>query len=156
MDGGSGSLVKFNPVANVSGNDIWSFLRTMDVPVNSLHAQGYVTIGCELCTSSVLPCQHEREGMWWWEDAKAKECGLHKGNLKEESVNGNGNGNGNGNSAADIFESQNVVTRTGIKNLVKMEDRNDARMVVLYASWCPFCQPKLIRIGPRSVPRGPD
>ncbi|KAI3708671.1 hypothetical protein L2E82_38001 [Cichorium intybus] len=119
MDGGSGSLVKFNPVANVAGNDIWSFLRTMDVPVNPLHAQRYVSIGCEPCTSLVLP-----------------------GNLKEELVNGNGNGNGNGNSAADIFESQNVVNlnRTGIKNLVKMEDRKDAWMVVLYATWCPFCQ----------------
>ncbi|KAI3779012.1 hypothetical protein L2E82_08433 [Cichorium intybus] len=122
------------------------------------NSKGYVSIGCELCTSSVLPGQHERQGMWWWEDAKAKECGLHKRNLKEESVNGNGNGNGNGNSAADIFESQNVVnlTRTGIENLVKMEDRNDAWMVVLYAPWCPFCQPKLIRIGLQSVPRGPE
>ncbi|KAL4563038.1 hypothetical protein LXL04_027069 [Taraxacum kok-saghyz] len=142
MDGGSGSLVKFNPVANVAGNDIWSFLRTMDVPVNSLHAQGYVSIGCEPCTRSVLPGQHEREGRWWWEDAKAKECGLHKGNLKEESVNGNGIGNGNSNSVADIFESQNVVnlSRNGIENLVKMEKRKDAWMVVLYAPWCPFCQ----------------
>ncbi|KAI3689456.1 hypothetical protein L2E82_47413 [Cichorium intybus] len=119
MDGGSGSLVKFNPVANVAGNDIWSFLRTMDVPVNPLHAQRYVSIGCEPCTRSVLP-----------------------GNLKEESVNGNGNGNGNGNSAADIFESQNVVnlTRTEIENLVKMEDLKDVWMVVLYAPWCLFCQ----------------
>lgn len=144
MDGGPGSLVKFNPVADVAGNDIWSFLRTMGVPVNPLHSQGYVSIGCEPCTRSVLPGQHEREGRWWWEDAKAKECGLHKGNLKEESVNGNGivNGNGNANSVADIFESQNVVnlSRTGIENLVKMEDRKDAWMVVLYAPWCPFCQ----------------
>ncbi|KVI09409.1 5'-adenylylsulfate reductase 1, chloroplastic-like [Cynara cardunculus var. scolymus] len=143
MDGGSGSLVKWNPVANVAGNDIWNFLRTMDVPVNSLHAQGYVSIGCEPCTRSVLPGQHEREGRWWWEDAKAKECGLHKGNLKEESVNGNGAANGNSSSAnSDIFESQNIVnlTRPGIENLVKMEDRKEPWMVVLYAPWCPFCQ----------------
>ncbi|KAJ9566175.1 hypothetical protein OSB04_002141 [Centaurea solstitialis] len=144
MDGGSGSLVKWNPVANVAGNDIWNFLRTMDVPVNSLHAQGYVSIGCEPCTRSVLPGQHEREGRWWWEDAKAKECGLHKGNLKEENVNGNGAAaNGKESSVkADIFESQNVVnlSRPGIENLVKMEDRKEPWMVVLYAPWCPFCQ----------------
>ncbi|GKD01317.1 5'-adenylylsulfate reductase 3, chloroplastic-like protein, partial [Tanacetum coccineum] len=110
LDGGAGSLVKFNPVANVAGNDIWNFLRTMDVPVNSLHAQGYISIGCEPCTRSVLPGQHEREGRWWWEDAKAKECGLHKGNIKEENVNGNGAVNGNTSPAvADIFESQNIV-----------------------------------------------
>jgi 3'-phosphoadenosine 5'-phosphosulfate sulfotransferase (PAPS reductase)/FAD synthetase len=39
LDGGAGSLIKWNPVANVDGKDIWTFLRTMDVPVNPLHAQ---------------------------------------------------------------------------------------------------------------------
>ena len=37
------------------------------VPTNALHAQGYVSIGCEPCTRPVLPNQHEREGRWWWE-----------------------------------------------------------------------------------------
>lgn len=32
-------MIKWNPVANVEGKDIWTFLRTMDVPVNTLHAQ---------------------------------------------------------------------------------------------------------------------
>lgn len=32
-------MIKWNPVANVDGKDIWNFLRTMDVPVNTLHAQ---------------------------------------------------------------------------------------------------------------------
>ena len=38
LDGGAGSLVKWNPVANVERNHVWSFLRAMDVPVNTLHA----------------------------------------------------------------------------------------------------------------------
>ncbi|KVH96748.1 Phosphoadenosine phosphosulfate reductase [Cynara cardunculus var. scolymus] len=143
MDGGSGSLVKWNPVANVAGNDIWNFLRTMDVPVNSLHAHGYVSIGCEPCTRAVLPGQHEREGRWWWEDAKAKECGLHKGNIKEETVNGDGNGEVHAKgSVSDIFNSNDIVSlsRPGMENLLKMEDRKDPWMVVLYAPWCQFCQ----------------
>ncbi|KAI3765225.1 hypothetical protein L2E82_15253 [Cichorium intybus] len=142
LDGGSGSLVKWNPMANVAGNDVWTFLRTMDVPVNSLHSQGYVSIGCEPCTRAVLPGQHEREGRWWWEDAKAKECGLHKGNIKEETVNGNGNVNNANGNASDIFNGNDIVnlTRPGMENLVKMEDRKDAWIVVLYAPWCQFCQ----------------
>jgi len=152
MDGGIGSLVKWNPVANVKGNDIWNFLRAMNVPVNSLHSQGYVSIGCEPCTRPVLPGQHEREGRWWWEDAKAKECGLHKGNLKQQEegaahLEGNGNGvsQSHANGAAtvpDIFNSQNVVnlSRTGIENLAKLEDRKEPWVVVLYAPWCPYCQ----------------
>lgn len=145
MDGGVGSLVKWNPVANVDGKDIWNFLRAMNVPVNALHSKGYVSIGCEPCTRPVLPGQHEREGRWWWEDAKAKECGLHKGNIKEETLNGNGNGAVNGNGSAidaDIFDTKNVVSlsRPGIENLLKLEERREPWLVVLYAPWCRFCQ----------------
>ncbi|XVF87751.1 hypothetical protein PTKIN_Ptkin18bG0145500 [Pterospermum kingtungense] len=143
LDGGIGSLVKWNPVANVDGKDIWNFLRAMNVPVNSLHSQGYVSIGCEPCTRPVLPGQHEREGRWWWEDSKAKECGLHKGNLKQDSAAAQGNGNGNGAATqSDIFNSQNLVTlsRTGVENLTRLESRKEPWLVVLYAPWCPFCQ----------------
>ncbi|OMO76826.1 Phosphoadenosine phosphosulfate reductase [Corchorus capsularis] len=143
LDGGVGSLVKWNPVANVDGKDIWNFLRAMNVPVNSLHSQGYVSIGCEPCTRPVLPGQHEREGRWWWEDARAKECGLHKGNLKEESsAQLNGNGNGATATQSDLFNSQNLVTlsRAGIENLAKLENRKEPWLVVLYAPWCQFCQ----------------
>ncbi|KAK5831495.1 hypothetical protein PVK06_015293 [Gossypium arboreum] len=145
LGGGDGSLVKWNPVANVDGKDIWNFLRAMNVPVNSLHAQGFVSIGCEPCTRPVLPGQHEREGRWWWEDAKAKECGLHKGNLKED-----GAAQANGNVAtteSDIFNSQSLVTlsRTGIENLAKLESRKESWVVVLYAPWCPFCQVTLLQ-----------
>ncbi|GAB2231584.1 hypothetical protein Droror1_Dr00010593 [Drosera rotundifolia] len=146
LDGGAGSLVKWNPVANVKGNDIWNFLRTMDVPVNTLHSQGYISIGCEPCTRPVLPGQHEREGRWWWEDAKAKECGLHKGNLKQDNsvqVNGNGRLHANGSATIpDIFQSENLVTlnRVGIENLLRLENRREPWIVVLYAPWCQFCQ----------------
>ncbi|KAG6639026.1 5'-adenylylsulfate reductase 3, chloroplastic-like [Carya illinoinensis] len=148
MDGGIGSLVKWNPVANVQGQDIWNFLRTMNVPVNSLHSKGYVSIGCEPCTRPVLPGQHEREGRWWWEDAKAKECGLHKGNIKEENtaqLNGIENGAAHSSGTAtvpDIFNSQNLVnlSRNGIENLARLEKRKEPWIVVLYAPWCPFCQ----------------
>ncbi|PIN09633.1 Phosphoadenosine phosphosulfate reductase [Handroanthus impetiginosus] len=145
LDGGIGSLVKWNPVANVKGNDIWNFLRAMNVPVNSLHAQGYISIGCEPCTRPVLPGQHEREGRWWWEDAKAKECGLHKGNIKEENLNSNGNGTVSSSGTAaipDLFTTQNIVnlSRPGIENLLKLENRKEPWLVVLYAPWCQLCQ----------------
>lgn len=73
-----GELAKWNPLANVSGADVWLAIRALGVPYNKLHEQGYVSIGCEPCTRPVLPGQHEREGRWWWEEATKKECGLHK------------------------------------------------------------------------------
>ena len=79
LDGGE--LMKFNPLANVSSNDVWFAIRALNVPFNPLHERGFVSIGCEPCTKAILPSQHEREGRWWWEEATKKECGLHKGNL---------------------------------------------------------------------------
>ncbi len=70
-------LVKFNPLANWSSEDVWTYIRAFQVPYNPLHEKGFVSIGCEPCTRATLPNQHEREGRWWWEDATLKECGLH-------------------------------------------------------------------------------
>ncbi|MBU6950540.1 phosphoadenylyl-sulfate reductase [Hahella sp. HN01] len=75
-------LVKFNPLANWTSQDVWNYIRMFDVPYNELHTKGFISIGCEPCTRPVLPNQHEREGRWWWEESTIKECGLHAGNLK--------------------------------------------------------------------------
>lgn len=71
-------VIKVNPLANWSSHDVWSYIRMFDVPYNTLHDEGYVSIGCEPCTRAVGPGQHEREGRWWWEEATIKECGLHR------------------------------------------------------------------------------
>lgn len=74
-------LIKFNPLANWTSAQVWQYIRMFDVPYNELHDKGYISIGCEPCTRAVGPNQHEREGRWWWEEATAKECGLHQGNI---------------------------------------------------------------------------
>jgi len=80
------ALVKVNPIAAWSSADVWRYIRENDVPYNTLHERGFVSIGCEPCTRSVLPGQHEREGRWWWENSADKECGLH-------AVTASGSGN---------------------------------------------------------------
>ncbi len=75
------SLIKFNPLAEWSSEQVWAYIRENNVPYNALHAKGFTSIGCEPCTRAVLPNQHEREGRWWWENSASKECGLHSGNL---------------------------------------------------------------------------
>lgn len=74
-------LIKFNPLAEWSSEQVWAYIRKNNVPYNPLHVKGFTSIGCEPCTRAVLPNQHEREGRWWWENSTAKECGLHSGNL---------------------------------------------------------------------------
>ena len=75
-------LTKFNPLANWSSDQVWHYIRENNVPYNTLHDQGYKSIGCEPCTKPIGPGQHEREGRWWWEEATKKECGLHNSNIK--------------------------------------------------------------------------
>ena len=77
FEGRGAVLMKFNPLAQWTSTDVWSFLQREGVPVNPLHAQGFRSIGCAPCTRPVTADQHEREGRWWWEDALSKECGLH-------------------------------------------------------------------------------
>ncbi|MDQ2075714.1 phosphoadenylyl-sulfate reductase [Marinimicrobium sp. ABcell2] len=75
-------LVKFNPLANWSSQQVWDYIRALEVPYNELHDRGFISIGCEPCTRPVGPGQHEREGRWWWEEATKKECGLHAQNIE--------------------------------------------------------------------------
>lgn len=79
-----GRLVKFNPLANWTSQQVWDYIRALEVPYNELHDRGFISIGCEPCTRPVGPGQHEREGRWWWEDATKKECGLHAQNVDSE------------------------------------------------------------------------
>tara|TARA_B110000503_G_scaffold2659_1_gene3560 strand:- start:533 stop:1258 length:726 start_codon:yes stop_codon:yes gene_type:complete len=76
-------LTKFNPLANWTSQQVWDYIRQNNVPYNSLHDKGFVSIGCEPCTRPTGPGQHEREGRWWWEEATMKECGLHAVNIEK-------------------------------------------------------------------------
>lgn len=76
-------LLKFNPLAAWTSEQVWRYLRGAGIPVNPLHGRGFVSIGCEPCTRPIWPGEHERAGRWWWEEATQKECGLHAGNLED-------------------------------------------------------------------------
>lgn len=79
-------VIKINPLSKWSSDEVWSYIRLLELPYNELHDQGMKSIGCEPCTRSVGPGQHEREGRWWWEEATIKECGLHLGNIDDIST----------------------------------------------------------------------
>ena len=70
-------LVKFSPLADWSEQDVWTYLRAREVPVNALHARGYPSVGCAPCTRAIAAGEDIRAGRWWWESIQGKECGLH-------------------------------------------------------------------------------
>lgn len=76
---------KFNPLADWSWNDVWHHIATSDVPYNPLHDEFMPSIGCAPCTRAIAVGEDFRAGRWWWEDEKAKECGLH---VKEPAPEG--------------------------------------------------------------------
>ncbi|MCD2469974.1 phosphoadenylyl-sulfate reductase [Jiella sp. MQZ9-1] len=70
-------LIKANPLLDQSRERIAHFNDDVGVPVNALHAKGFLSIGCAPCTRAIQPGESERAGRWWWEDDTKRECGLH-------------------------------------------------------------------------------
>lgn len=68
-------LVKVNPLANTTKNDIWKMILDKQIPYNPLHDQGYTSIGCWPCTRAVMFGEDERAGRW--SGFEKTECGLH-------------------------------------------------------------------------------
>lgn len=69
-------LLKFNPLARWSADDVWTYIRLHDVPYNALHDRNYPSIGCTHCTAPVTPGEDPRSGRW--KNFGKTECGLHK------------------------------------------------------------------------------
>lgn len=77
IDAVHGGILKLNPIADWSSDMVWDYIRKNNIPYNALHDKGFPSIGCEPCTRAVQPGEDARAGRWWWENAAAKECGLH-------------------------------------------------------------------------------
>jgi phosphoadenosine phosphosulfate reductase len=77
VDRDHGGILKLNPLADWTHDDVWRYIRAHDVPYNALHEQGYPSLGCAPCTRAVQPGEDLRAGRWWWEAPESKECGLH-------------------------------------------------------------------------------
>ncbi len=71
-------LVKVNPLARWTEEQVWEYIHENRVPYNVLHEKGFPSIGCQPCTRAVAEGEDVRAGRWWWENPDTKECGLHK------------------------------------------------------------------------------
>lgn len=69
-------LVKFNPLADWTSEDVWNYIKSNNIIYNPLHDNHYPSIGCEKCTRQVMPGEDPRAGRWSGTDKT--ECGLHK------------------------------------------------------------------------------
>ena len=77
VDEAHNKMVKINPLADWTQEQVWDYIKKNGVPYNKLHDIGYPSIGCAPCTRAIKPGEDERAGRWWWENPESKECGLH-------------------------------------------------------------------------------
>jgi len=67
--------MKMNPLASWTKTDLDAYFEAHDLPRHPLEAQGYLSIGCQPCTSIVKPGEDPRAGRWrGWDKV---ECGIH-------------------------------------------------------------------------------
>jgi phosphoadenosine phosphosulfate reductase len=68
-------LVKINPIAPWSDEDMQNYIDANDVLVNPLVFEGYPSIGCAPCTAKPVEGADPRSGRWAGQSKT--ECGLH-------------------------------------------------------------------------------
>ncbi len=86
LDTAHGGIAKINPIVDWSRDQVATYVRAHNVPVNRLQAEGYPSVGCEPCSRAVAPGEDPRAGRWWWENPETRECGIHV----EEEEQGSG------------------------------------------------------------------
>lgn len=68
-------MVKLNPIAAWTFDEVIAYAQDNLVPVNPLLADGYPSIGCAPCTRRVAPGEDPRAGRW--AGLNKTECGIH-------------------------------------------------------------------------------
>ena len=68
-------MVKVNPFASWTSEDINNWAESNGAEINPLRADGFLSIGCGPCTRRVRPGEDERAGRWAGTDKT--ECGIH-------------------------------------------------------------------------------
>ena len=69
------SMVKLNPIAAWTQDDVDRYIADNGVLVNPLLSDGYGSVGCWPCTRRIAPGEDARAGRW--AGTNKVECGLH-------------------------------------------------------------------------------
>lgn len=77
LDHDHDGIVKVNPLADWTEDEVWGYIEEFDVPTHPLYDQGYTSLGCQPCTRPTAEGEDKRAGRWWWEEDAPKECGMH-------------------------------------------------------------------------------
>jgi phosphoadenosine phosphosulfate reductase len=75
---------KLCPFATWTEEMIWLYIHAHELPYNTLHDQGYPSIGCYPCTKAVDPATGDKRAGRWANSVKT-ECGIHVPERKDQN-----------------------------------------------------------------------
>jgi len=79
------NCLRINPLVNLDDDAVESYIKEHDVILNPLHRQGYSTIGCNRCTTPVLPEEPNRAGRWRHLGPWSVYCGINPTDLDQST-----------------------------------------------------------------------
>ncbi len=74
LDVDKGGIVKVNPLAGWSHEQVLEYIARYDVPRNALYSRGYTSIGCDPCTRAIEPGEDLRAGRAPWRSPRRTTC----------------------------------------------------------------------------------
>jgi len=77
-------MIKINPLAYWSAKDVSVYMRKHDLPPHPMLSLGFLSIGCQPCTTRVTDGEDPRAGRW--RNFDKTECGIHYINGRWEKV----------------------------------------------------------------------
>ena len=75
------NCLRINPLVNFDNDDFDRYVDEFNPIMNPLHDQGYTTIGCNRCTTPVLPNEPNRAGRWRHLGPWSVYCGINPTDL---------------------------------------------------------------------------
>jgi phosphoadenosine phosphosulfate reductase len=79
------NCLRINPLVNLDDEQLEDYIASNNVILNPLHEQGYSTIGCNRCTTPVLPNEPRRAGRWRHLGPWSVYCGINPTDLDAET-----------------------------------------------------------------------
>lgn len=79
------NAVRINPLANFSDDQMAAYIAEHKVILNPLHEQGYSSVGCNRCTTPVMPGEPKRAGRWRHLGPWSQYCGINPTDMDEDS-----------------------------------------------------------------------
>lgn len=76
------NVVKVNPLADWSQENVWWYIKEYNLPYNPMHDEGFPSIGCIPCTTKASEENDERSGRW--QNSSKTECGIHVRNPERD------------------------------------------------------------------------